>query len=165
MRLRVLPIIALLLGALFVSGCAADASTPSGPSAATALDFSGTTVDGASFDGSSLAGKPTVLWFWAPWCPTCRRQGPVVAALSQKYAGAVNVVGVGSLDKAPAIEAFAQAVPADFPELSDPDGAIWKHFAITAQSTFVVLDADHQIVSSGYLKDDELAATVAGLVG
>jgi hypothetical protein len=30
--------------------------------------FAGTTVEGKPFSGASLAGKPTVLWFWAPWC-------------------------------------------------------------------------------------------------
>ena len=31
------------------------------------LDFSGTTVSGDEFQGASLAGRPTLLWFWAPW--------------------------------------------------------------------------------------------------
>ena len=30
------------------------------------LNFTGTTLSGAPFDGSSLQGKPAVLWFWAP---------------------------------------------------------------------------------------------------
>ena len=30
-----------------------------------ALEFQGSTVDGAAFDGGSLAGRPIVLWFWA----------------------------------------------------------------------------------------------------
>ena len=40
------------------------------PATATAADlnFSGTTLSGAPFNGSSLEGKPAVLWFWTPWC-------------------------------------------------------------------------------------------------
>ena len=30
------------------------------------LDFTGTTVDGAPFNGASLAGRPAMLWFWTP---------------------------------------------------------------------------------------------------
>jgi thiol-disulfide isomerase/thioredoxin len=33
------------------------------------LRFDAKTVDGKDFSGQSLAGKPAVLWFWAPWCP------------------------------------------------------------------------------------------------
>ena len=29
------------------------------------LQFTGTTLSGAAFDGASLQGKPAVLWFWA----------------------------------------------------------------------------------------------------
>jgi hypothetical protein len=31
------------------------------------LNFTGTTLSGAPFDGASLQGKPAVLWFWTPW--------------------------------------------------------------------------------------------------
>jgi hypothetical protein len=30
------------------------------------LQFAAKTVDGRDFSGQSLAGKPAVLWFWAP---------------------------------------------------------------------------------------------------
>ena len=60
--------IALLLGGLLVAGCSAEANeTAAAPSSATTLDFNATTVSGDPFDGASLDGKPTVLWFWAPW--------------------------------------------------------------------------------------------------
>ena len=48
-----------------------------GPPAALAddrLDFTGTTLSGAPFDGASLQGKPAVLWFWTPWCPFCNAE-------------------------------------------------------------------------------------------
>ena len=158
--------IVLLLGGLLVAGCSAEASETAGaPSSATTLDFSGTTIEGAAFEGASLEGKPTVLWFWAPWCATCRAQAAGVSEIATTYGSDVNVVGVGSLDERPAIEEFAAAVPADFTQLHDPDGDVWRHFGITAQSTYVVLDADHQIVDSGSLSDEELASTVADLVG
>lgn len=158
--------IVLLLGGLFVAGCSAEASeTAASSSSEATLDFTGTTVDGASFEGTSLAGKPTVLWFWAPWCPTCRAQAAGVSDIATTYGEDVNVVGVGSLDESSAIDEFAAAVPADFTQLDDPDGEVWRHFGITAQSTYVVLDADRAIIASGYLTDEELASTVADVVG
>lgn len=46
------------------------------------LDFSGTTISGATFDGASLQGKPAVLWFWTPWCPFCNAEAPSVSSVA-----------------------------------------------------------------------------------
>lgn len=130
------------------------------------LQFSGTTIDGSAFDGASLAGKPAVLWFWAPWCPTCRGQIDGVSDLAESYGDDVGFVGVGSLDDATAIEGFADDVPAEeIVQLSDPDGEIWRHFEITAQSTFVVLDRKGEVQASGYVSEGEVARLVADLAG
>ncbi len=129
------------------------------------LDFAARTVDGQSFEGSSLAGKPTVLWFWAPWCPTCRAQIPGVGELAKKHGDAVNVVGVGSLDDQKAIAGFADQVAPEVVQLADPDGAVWRHFGVTAQSTYVVLDENGEQVADGYLDDAELADLVDQLAG
>ncbi len=103
---------------LVLSGCGAQvaSSRPSGPEVigtgkVADLDFTGTTVDGSPFDGSSLEGKPAVLWFWAPWCPTCRAQSVNVSRLAEKYDGELAVVGVGGLDSAEAINCTAEPGP------------------------------------------------------
>lgn len=128
------------------------------------LAFTGETLDGASFDGTQLEGKPAVLWFWAPWCPTCRAQAPAVSELATTYSGEVAVVGVGGLADDTDIRDYAGTV--DGPtHLIDPDGALWRHFQVTAQSTYVVIDAAGNLVTEGYLDDDDLASTVAELVG
>ncbi|MGH8775288.1 MAG: TlpA disulfide reductase family protein [Jiangellaceae bacterium] len=49
------------------------------------LTFTATTVDGEQFAGSSLAGRPAVLWFWAPWCPTCVAEAPDVLAVADRH--------------------------------------------------------------------------------
>lgn len=161
---------ALLVAAgLLLAGCGT--ATPVGAGSADVgvgqtanLDFSATTIDGGSFSGSQLQGKPTVLWFWAPWCPTCRAQIPAVTALAKKYAGRVDVVGVGGLDSAGAIRGLAEKMP-DLTNLVDANGEVWKHFGVTEQSTFRVISANGKIVASGYLTDADLAARVAKLSG
>ena len=167
MRLKI--VAGLLLAAvLALSGCAASGSnTESGArsgASAVSLKFTGEDIDGAPYDGEQLAGKPTVLWFWAPWCPTCRAQVGGVEALAEKYAGLVNVVGVGGLADAADIVDFARQVEGPT-QLIDVEGEIWRHFKVTAQSTYVVLDADGAVVSEGYQDDDALADQVAELVG
>ncbi len=166
--LIVVPLLAVVLAACG-GGTAASTSAGTGSvsdrSASQNLDFSADTVGGDAFEGASLSGKPAVLWFWAPWCSTCRGQIGGVSSLVEKYGDRVNVVGVGSLDKAPAIAGFAADVPADMPHLLDPDGTVWRHFGVVEQSTYVVLDADSEVVSEGYLSDAELADMVSDLAG
>jgi len=145
---------------------AADEGAGSSPQATPELlDFTSTTVEGDAFDGASLAGRPTVLWFWAPWCPTCRGQIPQVEQLAADHAGEVNVIGIGSLDSAEAISDFAGDVEG-LTNLEDVEGELWKRFAVTEQSSFVVLDADGTVrFEAGYGGTDDLDAEVEGLLG
>lgn len=129
------------------------------------LEFTGRTVDGASFRGSSVAGKPVVLWFWAPWCAVCRSQAPEVESLVATYGDDLAVIGIGSLDSGNAIAGFADDVRGPV-HLSDPDGALWKRFRISQQSSFVVLDAaGREVLRTGYNDDDAVASAVEKIVG
>jgi thiol-disulfide isomerase/thioredoxin len=155
---------------LLLTGCGTQSDSTASPGSGAAgasrvadLDFSGTTLDGQQFDGHALSGKPAVLWFWAPWCPTCRAQIPNVSALAEQYDGRLSVVGVGGLDSAGAIEEIAAQIP-HVAHLVDDEGAVWRHFGVTAQSTYTVIAADGRIVSEGYLDDGNLNALVAELV-
>ncbi|GAA4735998.1 hypothetical protein GCM10023216_31380 [Isoptericola chiayiensis] len=132
---------------------------------AAVYDFTATTLDGEEFSGAELAGSPAVLWFWAPWCPTCRAQIPAVTALSETYGDDVSVVAVGGLDDAEAISAMAQSDIAGPTHLVDDAGEVWQHFGMTQQSTFVVLDDAGEVVLEGSVPADELDATVADLAG
>lgn len=146
------------------------APTGAGPAASatgavpSTLAFTARTVDGAEFDGASLAGRPTVLWFWAPWCPTCAGQAKGVKATAGQLAGKANVVGVGGLDDEAAMKRFIGEWQLDgVPHLSDEAGVVWKKFGVTAQSTFVLLDSHGAVVHKGVLKGDELLGRAGAL--
>lgn len=164
-------ITALVIGLLTLAGCGtttanspAAGGAPIGTGKVADYDFSGTTLSGAAFNGSTLKGKPTVLWFWAPWCPTCRSQSPNVADLGKKYAGKVNIVAVSGLATKEMIDDIAPAIH-NVTHLVDTKGTIWNHFHVETQSTFTVISADGEIVSEGYLEDARLDALVARLAG
>lgn len=130
------------------------------------LTFTTTTVDGEEFAAEDLAGTPTVFWFWAPWCPTCVSQSPQVLDLAEEYGDDVNVVGVAGLDELAAMGDFIEMTgTGGLTHLNDESGEVWRHFGITAQSTFAVVDENGVVRDTGYLEPDELSARVAELAG
>ncbi|GAB4086685.1 protein disulfide oxidoreductase [Myceligenerans cantabricum] len=145
------------------SGDAAEAGSGSDIDTA-AWDFSAETLEGGTFEGASIAGTPTVLWFWAPWCPTCRAQIPAVTGLAEEYDGEVEFVGAGGLASGDEIRALAEEIP-HVTHLVDVDGVVWQKFGMTEQSTFAVIDESGTVVEEGYLDDGSLEQAVAGLVG
>ncbi|MFE0036966.1 redoxin domain-containing protein [Streptomyces sp. NPDC059015] len=132
-----------------------------------ALDFTATTVDGKPFDAKTLAGRPTVLWFWAPWCPKCKAQAAETAKVAADYQGKANVVGVAGLDTNAAMKGFVSDTATDsLPHLSDEKGEVWKRFKVTEQSRYVILDKEGTTVFEGVLPGGKgLAEKVAGLIG
>ncbi|WP_432068157.1 redoxin domain-containing protein [Streptomyces sp. C10-9-1] len=132
-----------------------------------ALEFTATTVDGESFDARTLAGKPVVLWFWAPWCPKCKAQAEETARVAAAHRGEVGVVGVAGLDSTEAMKRFVDETgTGEFTHLSDENGEVWKRFEVTEQSRYVILDASGETVYDGVLPGgDGLDEKVAGLAG
>jgi len=129
------------------------------------LRFTATTVDGASFDGASLAGKPAVLWFWAPWCPQCNAEAPGLREVVQANSGTVTFVGVAALDQVPAMQEFVRKYSlGSFVHLADTDTALWRRFGVTHQPAYAFITASGQItVEKHQLAKDDLASRVASL--
>jgi thiol-disulfide isomerase/thioredoxin len=169
-RFPALAAVIVLAALLALAGCGdagSDAPTGSDKSPAQRLqDFSGEKVGGGTFDGATLAGKPTALWFWAPWCPTCLGQAPGVREAVEQHADRVNIVGVAGLDKAEAMPDFVRMAKVDtMPHVSDADGELWKIFEVREQSTFVLLDKAGKVVFRGKLSADEVPDRIAALAG
>jgi thiol-disulfide isomerase/thioredoxin len=167
----------LLAAVLALAGCGrSEGGSPAdgpngGPSPSTTasgsrLAFTATTLDGKSFDGMTLSGRPVVLWFWAPWCPICLQQAPGVRDAVAEHGDKVAIIGVAGLDKTSAMPEFVRLAKVEaMTHLADEAGVVWKRFGVTAQSTFVLLDADEQVTFKGRLDADEVPGAVAALLG
>lgn len=60
-----------------------------------ALDASlGQTLDGKAVSLSDFAGKPVIVFFWAAWCPHCRRELPDMERLQLAAGERIRVVAV-----------------------------------------------------------------------
>ncbi|MFI5838308.1 redoxin family protein [Catenuloplanes sp. NPDC051500] len=124
------------------------------------LTFTGTTLDGKTFDGASLAHKPAVLWFWAPWCATCASQSWAVAEEAPRYAGRVPIIGVAGLSTdTAAMNTFVSKYEVGvIPQINDGAGELWRRFEVTRQSYYVMIDASGAVVHKGWLDDQDLVS-------
>ncbi|MEU6729491.1 redoxin domain-containing protein [Nonomuraea wenchangensis] len=122
-----------------------------------ALRFTAQTLDGTTFQGESLAGKPIAFWFWAPWCTKCLSDAPAVKAAAAQHKD-VAFVGIASLDTEAAMKQFVQRTgTADLVHLSDTKGAVWTKLGVSEQSTFIFMKPDGSLEkASGPLGQDGL---------
>jgi thiol-disulfide isomerase/thioredoxin len=130
------------------------------------LQFTGTTLSGAPFSGSSLAGKPAVLWFWTPWCPFCNAEAPGVSAVAAANPG-VTFVGVAARSSVPDMQAFVSKYNLGFTNLNDADGSIWARYNVPWQPAYVFYrpDGSSTFVNNptSAMPQQELADRVAAL--
>lgn len=109
--------------ALGLAGCAsaptagaATASATSSPSASPsavmppAFNFIAPTLAGGTFDGKSLYGKATILWFWAPWCGSCAADSKYVLAAIPDLPPGVQIIGVPTFSDDASMHQFADAL-------------------------------------------------------
>ncbi len=105
------------------------------------LNFTGTTLSGAPFNGASLQGKPAVLWFWTPWCPFCNQEAPTVSQVAAANPK-VTFVGVAARADVAQMEGFVSKYNLNFTNLNDADGSIWARFRVPWQPAYVFLRPD-----------------------
>lgn len=131
---------------LALTGCGAKAepgSLPQAPNLPEQLRFTAKTLDGKDFSGQSLAGKPVVVWFWAPWCPRCQGEAEDIAAAAKETAGSVSFLGVAALDEVPAMRQFVERYQlGSFPHLADKDAEVWHRFGVVEQPAHAFIKAD-----------------------
>ncbi|MDQ2791498.1 MAG: protein disulfide oxidoreductase [Actinomycetota bacterium] len=163
----------LIVSLALVAGCgsAAGAGTQAGAApahnaaaGAQQLQFTATTLQGTKFAGQSLAGKPTVLWFWAPWCAVCQHEAPSVAKAAQANPQ-VTFVGVAAQDQLPAMKEFVSKYHmGSFTHLADLNGSVWQRFGVTQQPAFAFIGADGAVdVVKGTLSEQALTERLHGL--
>lgn len=143
-----------------------DETAATTPSVIPAALVGATTIDGAAFDADALAGRPTVAWFWAPWCVTCRGEAPDVVDVASRYSDRVNFVGVAGRGEATEMRDFvADTDTGSFVHLDDSSGGIWASYEIFAQPAFAFITDDGRLETfTGPLGADQLAAIVDQLL-
>lgn len=138
-----MPRIKLVLTVLCLAGFAcADDPDPSSP-AWKGTDFSGAEIDFPAV----LQGRPTVMVFWATWCPYCQAFMPYLGEIQSDYGeDQINILTIdvfedGELDPAAYIESLG------FPMIAVADGdAIAEIYSVRGTPGLMIVDGQGNLV-------------------
>lgn len=161
--------LALALLGLAGSGGKAEAAVVAGSSVPA---FELVTFTGEVYNRELVKGQPTMLVFWASWCPVCRKELPNFSHFMQKDKPAqLRAISIGFSDLRGNIETYVKTHPEAFayPSAFDIDNDTAQAFRVTATPTFVLLDAQGTIVlvhrGAGVLQNPKFREFVAGMKG
>ncbi|CCH49784.1 TlpA family protein disulfide reductase [Pseudodesulfovibrio piezophilus] len=84
-------------------------------------------------------GKPTLMFFWTTWCPSCKQEIPEMEALAKSHGDSVNVIAVSLDEKVEALETFFEKRKIDLPVYIG-DEELARQFGIEAIPTLVMFD-------------------------
>ncbi|MBV8928637.1 MAG: redoxin domain-containing protein [Mycobacteriaceae bacterium] len=105
------------------------------------LQFTSTTLSGTTFNGTSLQGRPVVMWFWAPWCPFSNAGAPAVGQVAAANPN-VTFIGVAGRSNVGAMQDFVSRYNLSFTNLNDVDGALWTRFNVPWQPAYLFYRPD-----------------------
>ncbi|MGH7164940.1 MAG: TlpA family protein disulfide reductase [Nitrospiraceae bacterium] len=130
------------------------------------------TFSGEAYSKDRLKGRPTLLVFWASWCPVCQKELPVLGRFYNKDKPAqLRVISIGFSDLRGNIEQYVKAHPDTFvfPTTFDIDHDVAQSFKVTATPTIVLLDAHGTIVlvhrGAGVLQNPQFRKFLATMEG
>ena len=134
---------ASMLAALFMAVFAFAEDIDTAGSAWTGTDFSGAEVDFPAV----LESKPTVMVFWATWCPYCRAFMPYLREIQNDYGEerinilTINVFEDGKLDPAAYIDSLG------FPMIAVASGdPIAEIYSVRGTPGLMILDGQGNLV-------------------
>ena len=152
-------------GEVTVSGPPREAPLQAGESvpAFTAPDLFGGTVD-----WNDYAGSPAVLSVWAPWCPHCQVELPILDRVMKDYPGVGLVTIVTSIDAqpGPAPDEYMLENNLDFATAVDDDaGTLGSAFGIQGFPTLYFVNSDGTVAVEleGEVDEATLKATIESL--
>jgi thiol-disulfide isomerase/thioredoxin len=132
-------------------------------------DFSAPALQGGGrVTWSDLVGTPTVLAIWAPWCPACQEELPILDEVVKETPGVQMITIVTAIGDrpGPTPEGYLADHGLSFPAaVDDADGTIAHGFGLTSFPSVMFVDSSGTVVRSdvGVIPEDSVRETVTSL--
>ena len=106
-----------------------------------APEFTLELFDQTQFDVLDQNGKPILLVFWAPWCPYCQKELPVVESLYSEFLDSgVDVLGIAVLSEFDEALNFYNEQEFVIPTGWDEGNEIGKKYGVEGVPSFRLID-------------------------
>jgi thiol-disulfide isomerase/thioredoxin len=168
MAKRLVPVVVLIVAVVGALALTAGGDEPQAPAVP---QVSVPRLDGGSeFALGELASSesPTLLWFWAPWCPVCNGEAPKVERFAAENGDEVRVLAIGGRDEAANGPPFVEEHGLESPTvLFDEEMAVWDAYKVVGQPVAVLLDREGRERQRwlGVLPTDEVLRAAGELQG
>ena len=132
-----------------------------------ASDFELEGFDGEMHQLSTYTDKPTVLYFFASWCSTCKRQTPEMVQLQEELGDDINLLTIVRAESKRAVEKYIKETGHDNIEyLFDFDMDVSNQYGIIAQPEIVIIDGNGKVVEHivGPMNKELLVERIGGLI-
>ena len=114
-------------------------------------------MDGKRYTEQDLLGRPTLVAFWASWCPVCQVELPKLHALFEENKGrGLRVLTIGFADEEENIRRYVLTHSSifDFPVLYDPQDGTAKRFGVFGTPTIYLINKRGEIEYVTWLIED-----------
>lgn len=126
-----------------------------------APDFTVEMLDGSKVTLSALQGKPTLLIFWATWCPPCRLElSKLQEHIIDHYGDKINVLPISRGEERAKVEEYISKMGYTFAVGLDGDQSIYRKYATNYIPRCFVIDAKGKVLYSGVGYDEAIAKEV-----
>lgn len=126
-----------------------------------APDFTAEMLDGSTVTLSALQNKPTLLIFWATWCPPCRAElAHLQEGVIDVFGDAINVLPLSRGEKREVVEEYIAKMGYTFAVGLDSDQKAYNLYASNYIPRCFVIDTDGTVLYSGVGYDEAVAEEV-----
>ena len=131
----------------------------------TAPDFTVQMLDGRRVALAENDGKPTLLIFWATWCPPCREElAHLQEGIIDVYGDKLRVLPISRGEKREVVEEFINTMGYTFAVGLDSDQAAYNKYASNYIPRCFVIDAKGGVVYAGVGYDETVAGEVKAAI-
>jgi thiol-disulfide isomerase/thioredoxin len=125
-------------------------------------------VGGGQVDWSTYAGKKVVLSIWAPWCPHCQAELPVLSSVVAGHpdVSLVTIVTAIGQEPGPSPQQYMKDHNLTFPvAVDDANGTLAKALGVQAFPTLYLVNSDGTVSSEkeGEVPTAELQQLIGAL--
>ncbi|HMW00626.1 MAG TPA: TlpA disulfide reductase family protein [Acidobacteriota bacterium] len=123
-------------------------------------DFDWKDIDGQPLKSSELAGKITIVEFWATWCPPCRSTLSWLGELKAEHPDQLNIVGIAIDSEEAKIKEMTEKLRPSVHIVNGSKDRISKFGIITSVPTLYVFDQNGRLVQAFYGAPPDLHAKI-----